>query len=57
MAEFRNVEEVARRLRCSKWTVYRMVREGRLAAVRVGRRLLFRQEAVEELLARGEVSA
>jgi excisionase family DNA binding protein len=49
------IDEVAERFRCTKWGVYAMARDGRLAAVRLtGRRLLFTERAVEEAIRRAE---
>jgi excisionase family DNA binding protein len=49
------VPEVAKLLRCSRWGVYAMARDGRLASVRLSsRRLLFTEEAVEEAVRRAE---
>jgi excisionase family DNA binding protein len=43
------VPEVAERLRCSRWGVYAMAKDGRLASVRLSsRRLLFTEAAVDE---------
>jgi excisionase family DNA binding protein len=46
--------EVADLLRLSPHTIRKMVRQGRLRPVRLCRRLLFRQDEVERLLAGGE---
>jgi excisionase family DNA binding protein len=49
------VPEVAERLRCSRWGVYAMARDGRLLAVRLSsRRLLFTEAAVEEAVRKAE---
>jgi excisionase family DNA binding protein len=43
-------EDVARYLRCDEETVRRMVRDGRLRASKVGRKLLFRPADVQRIL-------
>jgi excisionase family DNA binding protein len=43
-------DEVARRLRRSRWSVYALVKLGRLPAIRVGNRLLFDEQALEQAL-------
>ena len=48
------VGEVAAALRCSRWGVYAMARDGRLAAVRLSRRLLFTEQAVEKAVREAE---
>lgn len=45
-----DVEEVAELLRVSKQTIYNMLKDGRLKAVKVGREWRFPREAVERLL-------
>ena len=47
------VTETAAHLAVSKWTVYRLVREGELRGVRVGQRLRFREEDLVAYLERG----
>jgi excisionase family DNA binding protein len=43
------VNEAAEVFRCSRWGIYCMVKDGRLAAVRLSnRRLLFTEEAIQE---------
>jgi excisionase family DNA binding protein len=44
------VEDTARRLGISVWTVYRWARAGRLISVRLGRRRLFAEEDLQELV-------
>jgi excisionase family DNA binding protein len=44
------VAEVARRLRVSNMTVYRLVKSGQLPAVRVGRGYRIREEDVHKYL-------
>lgn len=50
---FLTVAEVAEFMRVSKMTVYRMVHNGDIPAVRVGRSFRVPQAAVEEMLAQG----
>lgn len=47
------VEEVAEMLRINKSTVYRMAKQGRLPATRVGRQWRFRESVLEGLLEPG----
>ena len=47
---FLTVGEIARRLRVSNMTVYRLVRSGRLPAVRIGRGYRIREEDVRRYL-------
>lgn len=54
---FLTVVEVATVLRISKMTVYRMVRDGTLDAVRVGRGYRIPARAARALLESGKVSA
>lgn len=49
-------DDVARILRCDRRAVYRLAREGKLPAARVGRLLRFSAETVERFLA-GELAA
>jgi excisionase family DNA binding protein len=44
------VAEIARRLRVSNMTVYRLVRSGQLPAVRVGRGIRVREDDVRRYL-------
>jgi excisionase family DNA binding protein len=53
-AKLMTVAEVAERLRCSRWGVYAMVRDGRLAVVRLSRRLLFSEQALEKAVRKAE---
>jgi excisionase family DNA binding protein len=48
------VNELARHLGISKWTVYRLVRDGEIRAVRVGERIRFRPADVDAYLERGD---
>jgi excisionase family DNA binding protein len=45
-----SVNELARHLGISKWTVYRLVHAGEIRAVRVGERLRFRPGDIERYL-------
>lgn len=47
---FLTVAEVARRMRVSKMTVYRLVHSGELPAIRFGRTFRVQRAAVEELI-------
>ena len=47
---FLTVAEVARRMRVSKMTVYRLVHSGELPAIRFGRTFRVQRGAVEELI-------
>ena len=47
---FLTVAEVAAMMRVSKMTVYRLVHDGRLPAVRVGRSFRVKEEDVEEYI-------
>lgn len=47
LGAFLTVDEVAEMLRINKSTVYRMAKEGRIPATRVGRQWRFRQKALE----------
>ncbi|MDN4159753.1 helix-turn-helix domain-containing protein [Nocardioides abyssi] len=51
-ANFLTVAEVAAMMRVSKMTVYRLVHNGDLAAVRVGRSFRVRQEDADEYIRR-----
>ncbi len=50
-SRFVTVAEVADQLRVSNMTVYRLVQNGQLAAVRVGRSYRIREEDVDRYLA------
>ncbi len=50
MGRFLTVGEVARHLRVSNMTVYRLVKQGQLAAVRVGRGYRIREDDVRKYL-------
>jgi excisionase family DNA binding protein len=45
-----SVQEAAKRLGISSWTVYRLARNGGLPSVRLGRRRLFASEDLEDLV-------
>jgi excisionase family DNA binding protein len=47
---FLTVAEVAARMRVSKMTVYRLVHNGQLEAIRVGRSFRVTEKAVEDYL-------
>jgi excisionase family DNA binding protein len=49
-ARFVTVSEVARQLRVSNMTVYRLVKSGQLPAVRVGRGYRIREDDVRKYL-------
>jgi excisionase family DNA binding protein len=46
----RSVDEAAGLLGISKWTVRAYIRAGKLQAVRLGRRVLLREEELERLV-------
>ena len=50
-SHFVTVGEVARQLRVSNMTVYRLIQAGELAAVRVGKSYRLREEDVDAYLA------
>ena len=50
MGHFFTVTEVARQLRVSNMTVYRLINSGQLGAVRVGRSYRLREEDVRRYL-------
>lgn len=52
---FMTVTEIAAMLRVSKMTVYRLVHDGTLPAVRIGRSFRVRESAVTALLEAAEV--
>lgn len=51
------VAEVARRLRVSSMTVYRLIKSGQLPALRVGRGYRIREHDVRRYLERGYLDA
>jgi len=50
MGNLLSVQQAAERLGVSFWTVYRMARDGRLASIRLGRRRLFAEGDLEQLI-------
>ena len=50
MANLLSVQEAAGRLGVSLWTVYRLARSGRLPSIQLGRRRLFAEEDLQELV-------
>ena len=56
-ARFLTVAEVAGLLRVSTMTVYRLIKAGELAAVRVGRSYRVTEDDVDRYLARGYTQA
>ena len=50
VGRFMTVGEVARQLRVSNMTVYRLVKSGQLAAIRIGRGYRIREEDVRRYL-------
>jgi excisionase family DNA binding protein len=50
IGRFLTVAEIARRLRVSNMTVYRLVKSGQLPAVRVGRGIRVREDDVRRYL-------
>ena len=54
---FLTVAEVAGLLRVSTMTVYRLIKAGDIAAVRVGRSYRLREDDVDRYLARGYTQA
>ena len=51
MGRFLTVAEVARQLRVSNMTVYRLIKAGQLGAIRVGKNYRIRRRDVERYLA------
>ena len=51
------VAEVADVLRVSNMTVYRLIKSGQLAAIRVGKNYRIRQQDLDDYLAAGSVQA
>ncbi len=54
MNALRSVEEAARLLGISKWTVRGYIRDGKLRPVRLGRRVLLSEEELERLVAQSQ---
>lgn len=57
VSEFLTVSEVARLMRVSNMTVYRLIRSGALKAVRVGNRYRLRESDVQQYLDESYVKA
>lgn len=51
------VTETAELLRCGQTMVYQLIKDGRLASVKIGRRRLVRASAVAEFIERGGAAA
>ncbi|BBX38064.1 DNA-binding protein [Mycolicibacterium mageritense DSM 44476 = CIP 104973] len=51
------VSETAEMLRCGQTTVYQLLKDGRLASVKIGRRRLVRADAVERFIDAGGAAA
>jgi excisionase family DNA binding protein len=50
MSDVLTIDEAADRLRVSRWTVYNLIRAGRLRSVKIGRRRLVPAAAITECL-------
>jgi excisionase family DNA binding protein len=50
MEKLMKPDDVVKQLQCSKAALYRWVADGRIAAVRVGARLRFTEQAVSDFL-------
>lgn len=57
MIDLLTIGEVAAQLRCSRMSIYRLVRRGALEAIRVGSHYRIRRQALEEFLQRGGTAA
>ena len=55
MAELMTVEEVARYLRVTKKTIYRLLKQGRITATRVGHQWRFNKKSIDEWLHQNSV--
>jgi excisionase family DNA binding protein len=55
MDTLHTVEQAAQRLGVSVWTIYRLARTGQLASIRLGRRRLFAERDLEELIRKTRV--
>ncbi len=51
--EIMTVAEVADYLRLNEATIYRLVQQGKLPGVKLGRQWRFKREAIDQLLAEG----
>ena len=49
-----NIQTVAQQLQISQSTLWRWIREGRLPIVRLGRRVLIKEEALQEFINQAE---
>jgi excisionase family DNA binding protein len=56
MRALKSIDEAARLLGISPWTVRAYVREGKLPAVRLGRRVLVTEDALERFVAQGQIN-
>ena len=54
MRALKSIEEAAGLLRISKWTVRAYIRDGKLQAVRLGRRVLLEEAELERLVTRSQ---
>ena len=54
MKALKSVEEAAALLGISKWTVRGYIRQGKLNAVRLGRRVLLTEDELEKLVDQGK---
>ncbi len=54
MRALKSIEEAAGLLRISKWTVRAYIRDGKLRAIRLGRRVLIEESELERLIASGK---
>ncbi len=50
MGKLLSAQEVAQQLGVSVWTIFRLTRSGKLASVQIGRRRLFAEEDLDELI-------
>lgn len=50
--EYVTPEEAARRLKVSRWTIYRLIRDGRLPVARLGRVVRIPEPALDDLVER-----
>ena len=57
MAELMTVEEVARYLRVTKKTIYRLLKQGRITATKVGHQWRFNKKSIDEWLHQNSVGA
>jgi excisionase family DNA binding protein len=53
MSDLISATETANRLGVSLWTVYRWARGGQLVSIQLGRRRLFSEEDVQDVIRRG----